>query len=164
MWSNLKLAPKLTVLLFTFAAVLLAGVGALAYASGRSSLQNAIGAELSAIALEKQAALESWMAQEVEVLNALAHSQQVRALTQQMLADGEPAGVAQAHGQLVQELRHWVGDRGSYQELMVLDGTSGRVVASTSPAEEGKFKENRPFFRNGLQGPFLQAPYYSFDF
>ncbi|MCC9077165.1 PAS domain S-box protein [Litorilinea aerophila] len=161
MFSNLKLAPKLTLVFVTFASVLLAGVGWLGYLSGRSSLQNAISAELAAVALEKQAALESWMAQEVEVLNALARSQPVQTLTHQMLTGTDPATVREAHDQLVTELLHWVEEANSYQELMVLDGSTGRVVASTSPAEEGKFKEDRPFFRNGLQGPFLQAPYYS---
>src|SRR3990172_8702346 len=44
---------------------------------------------------------------------------------------------------------------------MIIDPQAGQVIAATNPGEEGKFKEDRPFFINGKIGPYVQNLYYS---
>jgi PAS domain-containing protein len=44
-----------------------------------------------------------------------------------------------------------------------MEPESAKVVASTSPAQEGKFKLGHPYFDNGKKGLYFQAPYHSAD-
>ena len=48
-------------------------------------------------------------------------------------------------------------------ELFVMEPQAGKVVVSTSPAEEGKSKLGHPYFENGKTDIYLQAPYHSGD-
>lgn len=62
-------------------------------------------------------------------------------------------------GQLIRDLEYMRGQH--FLSTMVLDSESGMVVASTDTTEEGRFKESRPYFLNGKQGPYVQNLYYS---
>lgn len=42
-------------------------------------------------------------------------------------------------------------------ELYVLEPNQGRIVLSTDPIQEGKFKDNQPYFLEGLEGLFVQT-------
>ncbi|MBI4271750.1 MAG: GAF domain-containing protein [Candidatus Rokubacteria bacterium] len=52
-------------------------------------------------------------------------------------------------------------ESGRFAEAFVLEGATGRVLVSTDPAEEGKFKDDRPYFREGHAGSSAQRVYYA---
>ena len=48
-----------------------------------------------------------------------------------------------------------------FLSLFVLDPDTALVIAATDAATEGTFKEDRPYFRAGKDGPYVQNAYYS---
>lgn len=72
---------------------------------------------------------------------------------------GSPEAQA-AHGELIENLKPHL-TQNEFLELSFLDPLSGQVLASTSPTEEGKFKEDRPYYVKGKIEPYVQNLYYS---
>jgi PAS domain S-box-containing protein len=156
------LSPKLTLIFILFAALLLAGVGALAYSSGRAGLQAAVVSELSATATEKQHALDNLMEERQEDLLALATAPGLRDQTAALtLAASNSASSRAAHDAIVLDLQAQLSARPELTALFLLAPTSGQILASTNAVEEGQFREDRPYFIYGQQGPFIQNPEYS---
>ncbi len=159
---RLGITGKLTLLLIVFAAALVAGVGAATFTGGYRALEAATVLEVGAMALEKEAAVRIWDGEALADVERLATSPRLVALVTDLQAATARATGASARGALLAELRPWVGGPGPLRDLLVLDGESGQVLAATSSADEGKIKEDRPYFIRGRLGPFIQRPFYSF--
>lgn len=160
---NLGITAKLTIVFVLFAAALVAGVGGLAFNSGRAALQAATISELRSTAIEKEAALNNWVSERLSNVSALAASPRLLAEVE-ALAGAEPSLRQVAHDRLVDELRARTGPGQPFLALLVLAPDTGQVIAATDPSEEGKFKEDRPYFVQGREGPYAQNVYYSLRF
>lgn len=57
-------------------------------------------------------------------------------------------------------LRHYIGPSRFYDEIFLMH-PRGQLVYSTNPAQEGKYKDNRPYFEEGLKGLYIQNTYHS---
>jgi signal transduction histidine kinase len=166
---RLSITPKLTAIFVLFAAGLLSIVGAFSYNSGRHALAAATVAELLATTNEKQAALDTWVEGWRSDIAALARSPGLLDDLSALVAASShgrpgsaPTPAAQvAHNRLVQELQVRTGAAQNYLGLLVIEPVAGQVIAATDTREEGTFKEDRPFFINGKNGPYVQNPYYS---
>jgi PAS domain S-box-containing protein len=154
---KLGVTSKLTLVFVLFAAALLAGVGLLSYYNGRAALEAATVSELLATAIEKEAALSAWVEDRRADVASFAASP---GLLEDVAALLGPDG-ATAHERLVAELHPHVAPDGAYLEFSVIQPETGEVFASTNPAEEGEFKEDRPYFLNGRRDPYVQSVYYS---
>jgi PAS domain S-box-containing protein len=156
-----KLTPRLTLIFIAYASALLIGVGLMAYNSGRNALREATISELQATALEKESSLDNWVQNKQIDISALATdptSVQVASKLLQAVTNSPEAKVA--HGELVENLNSHLA-QGEFLELSILDPQSGKILVSTNPLEEGKLKEDRPYYINGKMGPFVQNLYYS---
>jgi HAMP domain-containing protein len=154
---HLNITTKLTLVFVLFATLLLVGVGALAYSSGRAALEAAITSDLLSTAIEKEAALNAWFENRPVDLTGLTRSPDL--LEHAAAFGARPDQVA--HDRLVRTLRTWAGPERQYLALLLIDAETGQVVAATDPSEEGKFEEDRPYFVNGKEGPYVQNVYYS---
>jgi PAS domain S-box-containing protein len=162
MIRNMGITLKLSILFVLFAALMLAGVSTLAYTSGRQALQEAATSELFSTAIEKQAALNTWVDERLSDLVAQANTPNLIAETRTLMEERSDAADFQtAHDHLVKELNPRAGPGQEYLELMILEPESGEVIVSTQPGEEGKFKEDMAYFIEGKQNPFVQNFYYS---
>ncbi|MCL4294638.1 MAG: PAS domain S-box protein [Anaerolineae bacterium] len=158
----LTITTKLTLFFVLFAALLLVGVGALAYLNGRAALEAATTADLLSTAIEKEAALNAWVEDRQADLAALSHSPELNEDVAALVAAAPTSATAQAaRDHLVRGLQTWVGPGQQYLTLLVMAAGTGQVIAATDPGEEGKFKEDRPYFINGQNGPYVQNLYYS---
>ncbi|MGE5375759.1 MAG: ATP-binding protein [Bacteroidota bacterium] len=157
----MKLTPRLTLIFIAYASALLIGVGLLAYESGRNALREATISELQATALEKESSLDRWVQDKASDIAALAADptliQETMTLTQ--AEPGSSAALA-AHDTLIENLAPY-RNPGEFLEISLIDPRTGQVLASTNPDEEGKYKEDQPYFLNGKKGPFVQNLYYS---
>ena len=162
MKPHLNVTGKLTFILVLFGAVLLGSLGTLAYTSGRAGLQEAAISELLTRAIEKQAALESWITVARTDIAAQANSPVVSEQAAALLAaaPGSPEAHV-AHDRLVSELLPHTDSNMSFTELLFIDAQTGRVLAATDADEEGKFKESLSFFINGKNMPYVSEMYYS---
>jgi PAS domain S-box-containing protein len=159
--KSLRITPKLTLAFILFAGVLLVSLSIPAYIQSRAALQTAAISERVATALEKEAALKSWIADRQHNIDDIANTRVIREhyLDFSKSVPGSPQALAE-HNVLIEALQEWAGEGHPFQSLMVMDALTGRVMASTDPAEEGKFKEEQPYFIRGLQGAFVQNPTY----
>lgn len=157
----MKLTPRLTLVFILYATALLISVGMLAYNSGRNSLRDATISELQATALEKEAALNRWIEEKQSDLATLSESPTtLREATILLTAFRNSVESSTARDRLVTYLQPRV-ENGEFLDVSMLHPETGQVLASTNPAEEGKFRENRPYFLYGRDGPYIQNLYYS---
>ena len=161
---RLNIVAKLALIFVLFAALLLAAVGVLSYTNGRAALQAAAVSELFSTAIEKQSSLNDWITETQTHATSLSASPYLQANVADLRAargSGDQAAIQAVHDRLIEELQVWVGQGRDYLEWLVLDPDSGQVIASTDPGEEGKFREDQPYFINGKSSPYLQDLYYS---
>ncbi len=157
----MKLTLRLTLVFVLYAAALLAGVAWLAYNSGKESLRSATVSELQSTAIEKQASLNEWVDEKRMDITTLANSPATLESAAALFAASPGSAQArEAREWFVREVQPRV-DGGEFLVIMILDPSSGQVMAATDPSEEGKFKENRLFFLNGRNAPYAQNVYYS---
>lgn len=74
------------------------------------------------------------------------------------LTSSQPAGLNQPS--ISQDttrafLNAFVGEH-QFLELFLVDTTDGRIMVSTNPLQEGKFKDDQAFFHQGQTAPFIQ--------
>jgi PAS domain S-box-containing protein len=162
---KLRLTSRIVLYFVLLATVVLAVVGVLSYRSGNESLKAAAISEMLAAAIEKEAALDTWIEERLVDIVQISSPADVAEKAANLVAAAPASEAARsAHAIVLDELEpHLVGHRGAYLELFVMEPAGGKVVASTSPAEEGKFKLGHPCFDNGKTNLYLQAPYRSAD-
>ena len=157
----MKLTPRLTIVFIAYASALLLGVGLMAYNSGRDALREATISELQATALEKEASLNRWVQDKQADIAALTTDPAIILAAYHLLQAAPNSMEAQAaHGELIENLKPHL-TQNEILELSLLDPGSGKVLASTNPTEEGKYKEDRPYYVKGKTEPFVQNLYYS---
>jgi hypothetical protein len=129
---KLHLTSRLVLSFVLFAAVLLAAVGTISYRGGRSSLKSAATSEMHAVAIEKEAALDTWFEERLADVEELAHAVNLQEEIRILTAGGADAsGADTARRRIVAELQPNVGGRRSgFVELFVIE-PGGKVIAST---------------------------------
>ncbi|HWN70924.1 MAG TPA: methyl-accepting chemotaxis protein, partial [Haliangium sp.] len=65
-----------------------------------------------------------------------------------------------AYAALGDYLRFYTEAKGFYEEVFLMD-TFGRVLLSSDPAQEGKFKANQAYFQEGRKRLYIQSMYHS---
>jgi PAS domain S-box-containing protein len=156
-----KLIPRLTLIFIIYASALLIGVGLLAYNSGRDALRESAISELQATALEKESSLNRWVEDKKSDITALASDPTIiREAYNLKAAAPDSTDSRAARDALIENLQPY-RIPGEFLELSFLDPQSGQVLASTNPNEEGKFREDQPYFLNGKKGSYVQNLYYS---
>ncbi|HEX7518147.1 MAG TPA: response regulator [Chthoniobacterales bacterium] len=160
---KLRLTSRIVLIFVVFVAVLLAVVGVLSYRSGSESLKAAAISEMRAVAIEKEAAFDTWIEERLAGLAQIAtDADLVEKATILMAAVPASEEARAAHALLLKELEPHLSDyRAGYIELFVIEPESGKVVTSTSPTEEGKSKIGYPYFDKGKTDLYMQAPYHS---
>jgi signal transduction histidine kinase len=156
-----SIRAKLSFYLLTVSVVPILFLSYLAFRSAKLEIRQEILRHLSGAVSLKRDSIDQWYRER---------------RTQATLARDTPGFEAQAVALLGApfELRrehaayHAVGEHlalhtrqeGFYEEAFLMDA-QGRVVFSTDPAQEGKLKDNRPYFEEGLQRLYIQNTYYS---
>ncbi|HSL30629.1 MAG TPA: cache domain-containing protein, partial [Anaerolineales bacterium] len=158
---GLKLTPRLALVFILFALAISAGVGILAYYSGRLSLEAAAKTELQSTALEKEAALEAWIFERESSISALARSGYI--LEQLVEFRESEHNSRQAHDRLIRELSVHTGPGQAFLTLFILAPEDGRVIASVDSGEEGDLRTNLAYFIEGKSGIYTTPIYYSPD-
>jgi PAS domain S-box-containing protein len=163
---NLRLTSRIVLIFLILATALLASVGGLSYRNGRESLKAAAISEMRAVAVEKEAALDTWIEERLADLSRIATDADLVERTALLMAAAPASGEAvAAHTLLLKELEpHLTGPLAAYTELLVIEPEGGKVMASSNPTEEGKSKIGFDYFDNGKADLYMQAPYHSVDF
>ncbi|MDP2321564.1 MAG: ATP-binding protein [Acidobacteriota bacterium] len=120
---------------------------------------------MQAEASEKEAAFDTWIEERLGDLRQLANEGDLLEKAAALVAAAPASRAARSARELVlQEVTPHLGPlRQSFFELFIMEPDGGTVLASTSPAEEGKLKTGHPYFDRGRTDLYLQGPYYSVD-
>jgi C4-dicarboxylate-specific signal transduction histidine kinase len=158
-----SLTRRVTLAFVLLGLAILVGVAALAFYSGRANLQEATVAGLTAVAIEKEARLDSWFVQKASQIEVLAVSPFLATGMSSLLDPrAEPAELEGARERLNELLaRVWLRTGGTFSSVFALDVATGKILAATNRRDIGKFKEDRPYFIHGKGGVYVQGPYYS---
>ena len=159
--NRVGITPKLTLVFVLFAGAVLVGLSIPAYNNGRAALEAATVSELLTTAIEKQAALGAWIADRLHNMGDIASQPHLReTITALSVAPSGSSDAERAHADLMLDLGNWAGEGHQFLALEVMDATTGRVIAATDAREEGKFRDEQPYFINGKQSAYVQNPYY----
>ncbi len=161
---KLNITQKQTLAFVALVFVVLVAVGALSYYSGRNALYMSTVSDLLSLRNEKEAALDAWVKEvQLDIATFAASPRLCDAVTALVSAAPNSASAQTAHDRVVAELLPWAGLGHHFLELCVLKAESAKVITSTDASEEGKLREDRPYFFNGLYGPYVQNPIYSLN-
>lgn len=161
MIRSLGLTPKVTLTFVVFAFMLLMAVGILAYTSGRTSLEQATFSGLTSAAVEKEAALETWISQAQNQIINLSQSPFIREQVAALTYKSQLTDIESIHDEMVAELTPLVERQDTFVDLLIIEPITGKIIAATNALEEGTFKEDRPYFINGQKGAYVQNVYFS---
>jgi PAS domain S-box-containing protein len=158
----MKLTPRLSLAFLLFSMLLLGVIFALVAVIGREEMYATAFRELEPTAEEKTAAMAEWLKGKLQVLSALASEDGTRHGTETLIDSAPGSGEADAaRAALVEHLAPWSADGGPFLDMFIIHPDSGQVLAATNPAEQGKFKENQPYFIEGKNEPTVEGPYFS---
>ncbi|MCJ7715048.1 MAG: PAS domain S-box protein, partial [Anaerolineales bacterium] len=160
--NRLNITPKLTLVFILFGIVLLLGLAIPIYYNFRSALENTTTSELQSASIEKEAAINNWIAERTLDLETTAtHPHLITRV--ENLVNNHPGSdtIPSVYDDLLGSLVLHTGSRKQFEEIMLLAPESGQIILSTNPTDEGMFMENRPFFINGKNGTFVQTLYFS---
>jgi GAF domain-containing protein/HAMP domain-containing protein len=114
-------------------------------------------AQLQSVAVLKEQEIEAWLrGLQTDLSLALTGDGMVELATAVL---GGTASEADYEA-VVATLERVSTQSGRFEEISLLD-TQGRVVLGTEGVEVGTMRSNQIYFREGLQGPYVQRPYYS---
>ena len=162
---KLSLTSRIVLFFVLVAAVLLTSVGALSYRSGSESLKAAAKSELLATVIEKEAALDTWFDERLDDLAQIGKDPDLPEAAAALIAAAPASKEARsAYAVLLHKFGPYMASKdAALIELFVMEPQAGKVVVSTSPAEEGKSKLGQPYFEKGKTDIYLQTPYHSGD-
>ena len=162
---KLRLTSRIVLFFVLLAAVLLTTVGVLSYRSGSESLKAAAVSEMLATAIEKEEALDTWFDERLDDLGHIAKDSDLPEAAATLITAAPASEEARsAYAVLLHRFEPYMASKdAALIELFVMEPQAGKVVVSTSPAEEGKSKLGQPYFDNGKTDVYLQPPYHSGD-
>jgi len=159
--KNRNITFKLTVAIVLFAGILLVGLSIPAYLNGTASLRTATLSELDSTSLEKQSALDAWIYNREHTIRDIASNQFLSGMVNSSISSQPDSPERAENTQAVLSiLKDWSGEGHNFINLEVIDPNNGQIIISTESDEVGKYRENQPFFTEGLKSAYVQNPYY----
>jgi len=154
------LTTRLLAAFFLIAVVPVGAVGFLAYRQGESTLRAQFFTHLSSVAELKSQRLEGWITERRHDVVRPASIPNVKRLAL-VLTAGTQDPRRRAAAVELREILDRIRTLSGFAEMFLVEAREGEVLLSTDPEQEGKLKNDRPYFREGLKGPFVQHVFYS---
>jgi signal transduction histidine kinase len=158
----MKLATKLVVSFLSISVITIAIVGYFAYLNGRETIQqNAIN-HLITINTYKEAMFDSWVYDKRQSLLQLAVYPPIKAYAVTLVSrEKDDPGYRAAYTNIIAEHLNPAIEESGFWELFIMRGNDGLILISTDAKQEGKYRENEPYFIQGRKGTYVQNIYYS---
>lgn len=161
----MKLPVKLTLTFLLLSITPLAILGYLAYTSSRQTIEQNTQSRLVATTIFKQNELNRWLDSSGVQLRQFARRPLFREyaaiLTNPKAAESD---IQAGHEQLLfNHLAPTLEEEVGFLEYSVLDSRTGRILVSTDPDQEGKYREHETYFIEGQKGTFVDNVRYSIN-
>jgi signal transduction histidine kinase len=132
-----------------------------AFRSAKDGIREELLRHLGGAVSLKRDSIDQWYQERTMQVSVIAR---IPGLEQQALAmaevDFEKRAAHPAYAPMRDHLRLYTEGKGFYDEVFLM-ASDGRVLLSTHPVQEGKFKDNRAYFQEGLKGFYIQNTYHS---
>ncbi|NLF13201.1 MAG: GAF domain-containing protein [Anaerolineaceae bacterium] len=150
--TRLLVAFVLLVLLPVLVLGLAMGVG------GSRGFQQQMTDHLASVAILKEAEIATWRADlQFDLVLALTGEDVMRRAIVLLERVQDPATAILAQGVVKSRFQQVMLQTGRFEELMLV-ALDGRVALSTDPTQTDAMVSNQSYFRQGLEGPYLQPP------
>ncbi|NJN95800.1 MAG: GAF domain-containing protein [Anaerolineales bacterium] len=154
-----------TRLLVAFISVVLLTGLVIAAVSAYFNFQNAqeqIFDQLESVAALKESQVDTWIDDLQNELDSVLFEQSRFSLATSLLLASDklsPAVREDAYGNLRDDFKRLIDRTGRFEEIFLMN-RQGQTVLSTDPTQEGKIQDNQTYFKEGLQGAYVQPPRY----
>lgn len=156
-----SLTARLLVYFLLLTIVPLGLIGYVAYESGRQSIENQVKAHLNSVATLKEQEIHNWMEHLQHTMTWMASSPAVIEDAAALIHSSEDdSRYADAHESLNSEFQRTAAI-GHLSPIFLLDRINGRIIASSDPTWEGKFRENEPYFIRGKGDNYISDIFHS---
>lgn len=159
----MTLSKRLSIFFLFISLIPLLTVGAIAYISGRQTIQTQAINHLYSTNILKQAELDAWLHEKTAFLELAANSHYVKSrFPENMLLNGELHQLGlEEKNQLRRDFFAPYLKNGGFFELFIMEPEKGSVIVSSDQNQEGKVKKDQPFFKEGKSRTHIQNVYYS---
>jgi len=163
----MKLKHKILLLFLCIAQLPVLLTGFLSYRISQKSLEQEIVSFLVGTNLLKSTRINHWIEDSVQDLEYVANLPFLKEEFAEKKATRSPAGQNWQQPAAAGQLRHWLPyfqplvSKGRFIELSLLSPADGIVLFSTDARQEGKIKEDAPYFLNGRDKTFVGNIAYS---
>ena len=116
--------------------------------------------QLESVAILKEAEINTWLENlQFDLVLAMTGDEVVqRAIV--LLQEPDPSDYPIGYSVLQTRFQQVIQEPGRFEELYLMD-LEGTVILSTDPTQEGKIYADETNFQQGLQGPYVQPPFFS---
>ncbi len=137
-------------------------VGFIAYRQATEALKASVFERLNTVATFKTGELNRWVDARMKDVTFLSGLSELRTPTESLMSRERSDPV---YWTVYNELSEFLGsvqaDRPDSQEIFILSDAGGRIILSTDPAKEGRYRTKDLYFILGRQGTFVQGVYAS---
>jgi len=153
----LRLRVKAPLIFLVLALLPAAIIAVISFRAGQRTIELNVMEHLASTTLLKQDELERWINDISRQLEFLARSQLSEDTAQLILLGPEVLNGNAASNHLIDEyLDPSIQVRGGFLTISILAASDGRILVSTDPDLEGKYRESEPFFLEGLASTYVQ--------
>ncbi len=158
---RLSISRKVTLAMVFYTLLLLFGVGVTLYLLGEKTQRESIYRELTASAIEKEAALISWIVDTQNDLNAFVAIHHYSEILSGYFDQNQAVYFSDPNlRDLVEvDLNNFLRSNPNLSGIEILHPESGEILFSTRPEDRGKFRETRLYFLEGRRGAAAPPPY-----
>lgn len=162
----MKLTRRLLTLYILLTILPLLAVGGLAGYLGRRGIEKQVYDRLAGLNDLKVTELQRWTDSNLDTITLLAQRPLVSYYAS-VLVEAEMFEQLTPEQQTAYEnlrkdhFQPTLNMRDSFQDFLLIRASDGQIILSTIPSMEGLFRENRPFFLDGLKQPSIGEVYYS---
>ena len=160
--ASIGLGTKLIVLFLLLSVVPLIAVSYIAFENSRQTIEQETIKRLLSITLLKEGELTRWIEDQEEGVQELASRRAVQGYAS-LLTSHEPTAweYRVAHVRIREDHFNSMLEKENFLEVFLLRASDGLVLVSTDESQEGKYRENTPYFVKGRSHTYIQNAYYS---
>ncbi len=139
--------------------VIILGVGMVVL--GMRNEQQQVAEQVESVAILKESEINTWLSNlNLDMQLALSGDLVAQRAISLLQDAADPSTTNLADTMLRARFEQVIRQTGRFEEIFLLN-QDGTVIFSTDPTQEGQARGNQRYFREGLNGFFVQRPYYS---
>ena len=159
-WQR-SLRAKLMMVFLLLTIIPVAVIVYMGYESGRAKIVRNTEAHLQSVAVLKKQEIGNWLKHLKHTVVWLASNPQVAADAAELVnRPPEDPAHRSAHNSLIAEFKRMAA-LGHLSPVFFLDAANGRILASSDPAWEGQFRDDRAWFTRGKSGAYVSEFFHS---